>query len=101
MATTQQKGEWWADWRCNPLTMVTVGLPGVDRNWNLPVADALGSGMAFVRGVVTFKARLSDTSCPVGELRALDFAGWCLQPWVLRRRAHQGPASPKGLAVVK
>jgi hypothetical protein len=39
MATTQQKREWWADWRCNPLKMVTVAFPGPDRDWNLPVAD--------------------------------------------------------------
>jgi hypothetical protein len=39
MATTQQKREWWADWRCNPLKMVSVAFPGPDRVWNLPVAD--------------------------------------------------------------
>ncbi len=40
MASTQQKREWWDDWRCNPLQMVAVAFPGSDRDWNLPVADA-------------------------------------------------------------
>lgn len=39
MATTSQLRGYWADYKCNPSKMVRVGFPGVDRTWNLLVAD--------------------------------------------------------------
>lgn len=52
MATTQQKREWWADWRCNPLQMDAVAFPGVDRDWHLPVADAAVPAFELFAGLM-------------------------------------------------
>ena len=40
MATSQQKREWWSDWRCNTNKYERVAFPGEGRVWNLLVADA-------------------------------------------------------------